>query len=494
MKTTYLRTWPALLALACMHATAQQVAPAPTSTPADAPSTVVVTGTRQTGANDPHAINAAKDRILSGQSASSCAFMDPHNPHYDPVMTAYMSDFGMDNDISNDVPRATDYAPGGDVSNMVDSSSISGAADATSAIASTNTAGCGAVDWRFAAGRNDIARKDKTLAFGYEAFDNKDYPRVLTMFTAAWNKVGYDEAALMLARLNVYGLGTPKDGAKAIAWLEKVANGRYDPSTDGLRFNPAQPRLTTPKIDAAVMLARMYERGIGVTPDQPRAEAWYAKAAYFGYVPALDVLGTRGLAAHHDTAKALGQLKEAADAGYAPAQYHLAQAYYGGDGVPRDVKMAGAYFEAAARAGVPAAMFAAGHMLDLGEGVPADAKKAIVYYKDAALKGDRDAQFALGTYFYSGEIVGKNLAMARQWFGTAARRGQPDAMFNLGAMTMNGEGGAKDPAVAYVWFNLAAQAGQDQAAAALKVLAPKLTAAERARAESVLKPKLAKAP
>jgi TPR repeat protein len=392
--------------------------------------TVIVNGAR-TRAGDPHAINAAKDRILNGRSASSCAFMNPYNAAYDPVMTAYMRDFGLDDSLSNDVPRASDLAPEGDVSNV------------TTAIPPVT--GCRGADWRFAAGRNRIARNDKTLALGFEAFDNKDYARALAMFDTAWTKIGYDEAALMLARMHLYGLGTAQDGAQAVAWLEKVDNKPYD---------PARSDLLAPRIDAAFMLARIHERGIGVPRDADKALAWYEKAA--GY-------------------------------GYAPAQFQLGRAYYAGDGVQRDLKRAGAYFEAAARAGVPAALFAAGRMHDLGEGVPADPAQAIVYYKEAALKGDRDARFALGTYFYSGEVVGKDLATARRWFAAAARQGQPDAMFNLGVMAAHGEGGVKDPATAYVMFDLARQAGHDGAAGALQALAPTLTADERKRADAVLR-------
>jgi hypothetical protein len=473
MKTTTSRTLPALLSLLLLSAAHAQTG------------TVVVKGARDR-AGDPHAINAAKDRILNGKSASSCAFMDPRNPAYDAVTTAYMSDFGLDNSLSNDVPRASDLAPEGDVSNVVDSSGI-GPAGATPAAPS----GCRGADWRFAAGRNHIARNDKTLAFGFEAYDNKDYARALEMFTTAWNKVGYDEAALMLARLHLYGLGTAKDGAQAVAWLEKVDGKPYDPATR-MRFDPARPDAMTPRVEAAFMLARMYDRGIGVARDARRARSWYEKAAGYGFVPALDILGERALAGKdepRDPVKGLAQLKEAADAGYPAAQYHLARAYYAGDGVPRDFKMAGAYFEAAARAGIPAAMFAAGRMLDLGEGVKADPAQAIVYYKDAALKGDRDAQFALGTYFYSGEVVGKNLATARQWFGAAARQGQPDALFNLGGMTVGGEGGAKDPAMAWVLFTLAGRAGHEGAANALRTLT--LTQDERKRADALLHPQVA---
>jgi TPR repeat protein len=132
-------------------------------------------------------------------------------------------------------------------------------------------------------------------------------------------------------------------------------------------------------------------------------------------------------------------------------------------------------------------------MYDLGEGVAPDPKRALVYYKEAAVKGDRDAQFALGTFFYAGEMVPKDLATARKLFDAAARQGQADAMFNLGAMTAAGEGGPKDLAQAYVWFSLADAAGYQGAQAALKSVAPLLSAQEHARAEAILRPGARKA-
>jgi TPR repeat protein len=482
MKPSVRRTVPALLFLLLSTAHAQ--------TPA--PGTVVVNGARG-GAGDPHAIDAAKDRILNGKSASSCAFMDPRHPANDPVTLAYRRDFGLDAPLSDDVVRINALAPDGDVSNMIDSSGIDKNAGMPAPLAGPKTRGCTVADIRFAAGRYHIARNDKTLALGFEAYDNGDYARALQLFETAWNKIGYDEAALMLARQHLYGQGTPKNGAAAVAWLEKVDNKPYAPA-DRLRFDPTRPDAMTPRIEAAFMLARMYDRGIGVARDPARARAWYDKAAGYGFVPALDILGERALAGAdgaRDPVRGLSQLKEAADAAYPAAQFHLARAYYDGDGVPRDLAMARTYFDAAARAGIPAALFAAGRMRDLGEGVDADPAQAIVYYKEAALKGDRDARFALGTYFYSGEVVGKNLATARQWFGAAARQGQPDALFNLGVMTANGEGGAKDPAMAFVLFTLAQQAAHDGADAALKALAPTLTAQERTRADAVLHPRVA---
>jgi len=473
---------------------------APTATPSSAPGTVVVTGTKG-GANESDQVIAAKSKVLSRNYASSCAFMGSPNAAEDDVALAYMRDFGMDGGISDDAEHFSVLAPDGNVKDMRDPSSLNGlndpASDPSRNGLATPSIKCGSADRRFAAGRQQILQKDKSLAEGFVALDARDYPRALQLLSSAWNKIGYDEAGLALAKMHLYGMGTPKDTGQAIVWLRKVADGRFDPMRDRMKFNPKEPQLMSEKVEATFMLARIYERGIGMPKNPAQALAWYGKAAEFGFVPAQNVLGqacVSGYGSAPDGRKAVGYLRAAAEAGYVPAQYNLAKVYYNGletsgdAGVARDLKQAGAWFNTAAKAGYPAALFAAGRMLDLGEGVPADQKRAIVYYKEAAVKGDRDAEFALATFFYDGEVVEKNRATARKLFEAAAKQGQVDAMFNLGAMELNGEGGPADLAMAYVWLNLAKQAGHPQADAAIKAVAPKLGAQDRTRADQILKP------
>ncbi|QJE01942.1 hypothetical protein HH212_19535 [Massilia forsythiae] len=500
-----------------------QMAAAPTTAPAAAEQTaaaqgaasVVIKGARG-GATQADTVIAAKSRVLSRKYASSCAFMSSPNAAEDDVALAYMADFGMEDSISNDAPRYSDLAPDGDAANSngaagdprrfsdrapdgdVSNARLPSSIGAIPGAPDPNAPSvkCGAGDRRFAAGRNAILRKDKSLAQGFEALDRRDYARALALLTAAYKKIGYDEAALALAKMHLYGMGTPRDTGEAVRWLRLVADGRFDPASDGLRFDPKEPQFMTEKVEAAFMLARIHERGIGIKPDPDQARKWYARAADFGFVPARDILGQAWLAGYggpRDARKGQAYLQDAARAGYVSAQYNLARLYYRGDGsgdgaVPRDLKQAGAWFDAAARAGHPGALFAAGRMFDLGEGVPADPKRAIVYYKEAALKGNGDAEFALGTFFYEGEQVPKNLDTARKLFDAAARQGQADAMFSLGAMAANGEGGPADQAMAWVWFSLAKAAGHAGADAALKALAPKLTAQDRAKADAILKP------
>jgi hypothetical protein len=449
-------------------------------------STVTVQGTRAPAGTAGN-VNAAKSKVMTHHRASSCNFMGSPGAAEDDVALAYMSDFGMEDSSSNDAEHFTDVAPGGDASNAATSSSLAGLDD-TAADTGTPSAGCGPADRRFAAGRNHIERKDRSLALAFEAFDNKDYARAADLFTTAWNKIGYEEAALALAKMNLYGLGMPRNPARAISWLQEVTEARYDPGRDRQQFDPQYPLVMSPRSEAAFMLARIHERGIGVAKDPAQAKRWYERSADFGFVPALDILG-QGWLSERKPVKAQTSFKEAADAGYVPAQYDLGKLYYNGDdGVPRNLQLAAAYFGAAARAGHPGALFAAGRMLDLGQGIPADQKKAAIYYKQAAVKGNRDARYALATYFYEGGVVPKNLDTARQLFEAAARQGQPDAMFNLGAMEVNGEGGPRDAVGAYVWLSLASASGNANAAGALKSVAPLLTALDLAKANAILKP------
>jgi TPR repeat protein len=452
---------------------------------------VVVTGTRG-AATQADTVVAAKSKVLSRKYASSCAFMSSPNAAEDDVALKYMEDFGMEDSISNPAERFSDRAPDGDASNTPNPSSVDDPANADAANPNDPSVKCGSSDRRFAAGRNAILRKDKSLAQGFEALDSRDYPRAMALLTTAYQKIGYEEAALALAKMHLYGMGTPKDTKEAVRWLRQVTDSRYDPSADRLQFDPKHPEQMNDRVEAAFMLARIYERGIGTAKDPAEAKKWYAKAADFGFVPAQNILGQAWLAGYggqQDPRKALSYLQTAAQEGFVTAQYNLAKLYYSGEtGVPRDLNQAGAWFTAAAKAGHAGALFAAGRMYDLGEGVPADQKRAIVYYKEAAVKGDRDARFALGTFFYDGEMVPKDLATARRLFDAAAKQGQVDAMFNLGAMETNGEGGPKDLAMAYVWFSLAKSAGHASADAALKAVAPKLAPQDRAKADAILNP------
>lgn len=180
-----------------------------------------------------------------------------------------------------------------------------------------------ALDQRLRCGRRHIWTKDTTLRRGLDAFERQDYTAALDLFQDAYEKMGMKDAALMLAKMQMDGLGTPRNPAAAIRWLEEVADGR-DALSDWMWFNPASLQGVTAPIEATVMLARIHARGAGVPPDPAQARHWYARAAASGVVlsgePEAVVLGlvpAASGATSNDAAPALAPLAAAGPA--APA-------------------------------------------------------------------------------------------------------------------------------------------------------------------------------
>lgn len=459
--------------------------PAAPATPALAP--VQVQGKRPRLV-DPAVIEAAKSKILSRNLASSCAFMSGYSAADDDVVLAYLNGFAGDDATE----RINDRAPEGDASRAP------AAAASEPAAGEAAVAGCGRSDRAFAAGRNAILRKDKSLLQAFEAAQAEDYATARRLFETAWTKIGYEEAALMLGKLSLLGLGAPRDAAQARRWLREVVDARYDPQRDRLRFDPAQPETINARVEAALLLAKLHLGGQGLPRDPSAVRQWYAKAQDFGFLPAAYTLAMADLAGYGGEGsprRALQRLAEPAEAGHVPSLVQIGKLHYlGAEGVPVDLPRAGAYFVAAAKAGHAEAHYLVGRMYDLGEGVAADPARALVHYKEAALKGQVDAQNALATSLYRGQGVAQNLETARKLFTVAASKGQPDAMFNLAAMALRGEGGPTDLVQAYAWMSLAQRLGHEQAAVALPVLANRLSPAQRAQAEALLQPKSAPRP
>ncbi len=486
------RTAFAVLALSSTFAAeplrAQQTpppSPAPAAAEVQSLGAVKVTGQRSRPV-DPSAVIAAKNKVLSRQFASSCGFMSGYSAADDEVTLAYLRDFGtLEEDFS-------DLSPNGSAA----TASPSPSSPAVEEVPSTPSIACSGADRNFASGRNWIARKDKSLTQAFDAYEAGNYVEARTKFEEGWKKLGYEEAAMMLGRLHLLGLGTPADTPKAIGWLNEVIEARYHPVNDRLRYDPSKPDQINTRIEATLLLARVYLSGQGTKRNPQEALRLWRKALEFGFEPANTLIGQAymsGVGTNADGVKAVEALTAAAAAGHTPAMLLLGQLYHHRvsnqpSGIPLDLERAGAYYGAAARAGNLEATYAAARMLDLGEGTARAPEKAVVLYKEAAVKGHAEAQNALATFFYQGEVVPQNYATARQLFQAAARGRQPDAMFNLAVMLAQGQGGDKDMAAAYAWCSLSKSLGHPQAAAALPVLAASLTPEEKARADAMLKP------
>jgi hypothetical protein len=453
---------------------------------------------------------------IDTHSADSCGFMNDYDPGNEDIVQDYLRDFGseqtgngsdmptadgngtlQDNDQSD--PNAPgnhfkDNAPFGDASqaNAANNNTLSALRVGPGGRQQDAKGACGPMDKAFAAGRNYIARNDTSLKDAFAAFDARDYPKARDLFKKSYDKMGYDQAALMEGKMLLGGMGGKADTAQATVWLKRVVDGKFNPSTDIQGFNPDDPTFMSTRSDAAMLLGKVYLTGWGIARDPKQALHYYQKAAEFGFIPANYILGEfyeYGTAGETNMTKAVALFTKAAHVGYAPAQYELGVAYYNGDGVSQDKQTAVAWLIESAKHGFADALYAVGNMYDLGDTLPHDPSKAIVYFKEAAARGHPDAEDALGLYFYTGTAVAKDLVTARKLFAEAARNRCPDAMFNLAVMMANGEGGVKDMAAAYAYMRLAQRLGVDKAGPAADELFGKLTPEEKARADSVLNPK-----
>ncbi|EGF90621.1 sel1 repeat family protein [Asticcacaulis biprosthecium C19] len=435
---------------------------------------------------------------IDARSGSSCAFMRGFSPYDEDVMQDYLEHFGGNRDTAINDPggdetdplrpgaRVRDVAPFGSASQDNNGQGSSPGDRVTS----TTPGGCTQADVAAASGRNSILRHDKTLTQAFVVFDSGDYPKALELFEKSYQKIGYDEAAFMLAKMYLAGLGAPADVEKGIFWLKKVAEARFDPKDEEI-FDPAAPFAMSTRANATMTLASIYLTGAGVPRDPKEARKWFEKAYSIGFIPAAHILGQiyqNGLEVPVNVDKAIKYYERAGEFGFTPSQYELGLIYYAGEGVPEDRKLAARWLMAAASGGHPDALYEVGRMYDLGDTLPQDSAKALVYYKEAALKDQPAAQNALATYFYSGELLDKDLNMARKWFEVAANNGEPDAMFNLAVMLMNGEGGSEDLVLAFVWLKLAEMSGLEKATSLAAKVAARLSPEQRDRADAILNP------
>ena len=309
-------------ALAAGPSAAQETqTPPPAAATADVQSlgAVKVSGQR-TRSIDPSAVIAAKNKVLSSQFASSCGFMGGYSAADDEVTLAYLRSFGsQEEDFS-------DLAPDGSAATASTSPSTSAAPE----METTPSVACAATDRKFAAGRNWIARKDKSLQQAFDAYAAGNYVEARARFEEGWKKLGYEEAAMMLGRLHLLGLGTPANRPKAIEWLNEVVNARYHPVNDRLRYDPKKPDQINTRIEATLLLARVQLSGQGTKRTPQEALRLWRKALDFGFEPANTLIGqayVSGVGTAADGPKAVEALTAAAAAGHAPAMLLLGQLY-----------------------------------------------------------------------------------------------------------------------------------------------------------------------
>jgi TPR repeat protein len=279
-----------------------------------------------------------------------------------------------------------------------------------------------------------------------------------------------------------YGLGVPRDYAKARALYERSAAAGNGSAMDGLAWlyrnawgvarDYAMARDWSEKSAALGTAAGMYTLGVlhefaeGVPRDYATAREWYEKAAAYGNSGGMFRLGwlyQNGLGVVRDYARSRAWYEKAAGAGNGDAMINLAWLYRKGLGVTRDYARVREWSEKAAALGNAAGMYSLGVLNEIGEGVPQDYARAREWYEKAAALGNADGMFRLGWLNQNGWGFVKNPAKAHEWYARAAAQGSVAAMANLGWLYEKGLGSAADLALARQWYEKAAAAGEETA-------------------------------
>eukprot|EP00937_MAST-01D_sp_MAST-1D-sp2_P000009 g9.t1 len=232
---------------------------------------------------------------------------------------------------------------------------------------------------------------------------------------------GFADAQFVLADCYMKGLGVEKNHAHGIRLIRESADQGHARAQNvlGVVYSASSSVLRDVGVEqddkkaaelwhaaaaqghayAQFHLAECYVEGRGVAQDEKRAVELFAKAAEqrvpgalvrLGAIYAVGAFGVKASAE-----KAVLLLRQAADLGFADAQFCLGACYMDGKGVEQDYAKAAQLYSEAAEQGHADAQYWLGMCYAQGKGVEEDGKRALQLWCDAALQGHTQAQNAL---------------------------------------------------------------------------------------------------
>lgn len=145
---------------------------------------------------------------------------------------------------------------------------------------------------------------------------------------------------------------------------------------------------------AAYHLGKAYRDGLGVLPDDEKAEEWFRRSAAIGDAQSQYMLGK--------LLQGQGRMSEAAS-----------------------------WYERAGESGNQYAQYRLGKMCLLGNGVSKDIERAVQLLGDSASQGNQYAQYVLGKLYLQGKEVGQDQDAAEYWLTQSAAQGNSYAQFLL---------------------------------------------------------------
>lgn len=254
---------------------------------------------------------------------------------------------------------------------------------------------------------------------------NKDNFKIAHKLYKQAYKDGISDAGLALAYFNASYSASKKQQKQAFEIAEKL----YDKDEN----NNA----------AALLLAILYDKGIGVSQDADDAIDIYERLAPQGNRIAAFMLGSHYYLNDKDEAKASEYLQRAAAQSNPYAFYNLAMLAHNGKGVTNKEQFISNLTKASKLGYHPASILLTDYYLLHGGGFGAE-KSALKTIQDLAKNNNTEAQLKLGLIYQMGLFTEKNANQALLWYKKAADQGNAIARYALGYFYQVGDGVERD--------------------------------------------------
>jgi uncharacterized protein len=290
--------------------------------------------------------------------------------------------------------------------------------------------------------------------------------------------------------------GEPQRGTGSLGTVIEKKGGGNDPAFDAFQqgryvtaFELATKAAEAGEPQAATLLGRLYQEGLGVKTDVVLAAQWYRRAAELGDTEgmfAFGVLLADGEGIQKNRAGAAQLFDTAAQKGHPLANYNLALLFLKGDGKPENPHRAAIHLRYAAEQGIAAAQYDLATLYATGTGVEANAYHAATWLARSADQGYPDAEVEYGVWLFQGRGVEPSQSRGVQYFKSAAEKGVPVAQNRLARCYSRGAGIPADLVEAAKWHFLARANGIEDKSLdeAIKTLKPEQRLAAQRAAET----------
>ena len=244
----------------------------------------------------------------------------------------------------------------------------------------------------------------------------KDHAKAVAWWKTA-AKQNNSEATANLGFCYMYGAGVEADSTTASRLFEKAirqGNQRLLILHDSLASKG--------NVLSAMLLARCYKMAIGVERNTDKTLKYYQLAAAQGNVEAMReaAILMRGNKAY---ANALQMFKQAMQQGDVTSTYYYGLMLCNGQGTAKDAQAGTPFLLRAAEAGYAAAQYEVAEAYANGNGVEKDDAKAFGWYHKAALSGNRAAMWQLAECHRTGFGTEVNFEEALNCYAYASAEG-----------------------------------------------------------------------